>query len=422
MNNGLFREEASTKRGLHDMGSVYIHQPPSYYTISISMLLVVAGIILYAYFGTYTKRATVHGLVMPENGLFRVTSPASGQVSGIEVREGEHVNKGQPLFRITNAQISKSGETNEQVRKQISKRISLMQDRIGRSAANHDREKELIEQRLQAMTSEISQLEHELQILGQREEIALSQKERISKQAKKGFASLSRLGQAESELLDLSRQKLTAEREISSLHREKSSLYSSMVDITNRHQSQQTESENSLASLRQELAELDVRQESITSAPFNGTVTGVHAREGTTVTTSSLLASLIPDNAKLTAYLYVAESKAAFLAKGQKVRIRLDAYPYQKYGMVTGSVTAVTQSPYAITELPAHVATAVQSDNENQSLYYQARVELDSQSIRANGEDTKLKAGMIFEADVMQEKRRLYEWVLEPIYSMTGKF
>ena len=148
----------------------------------------------------------------------------------------------------------------------------------------------------------------------------------------------------------------------------------------------------------------------------------MHAREGTTVTTSSLLASLIPDNAKLTAYLYVAESKAAFLAKGQKVRIRLDAYPYQKYGMVTGSVTAVTQSPYAVTELPAHVATAVQSDNENQSLYYQARVELDSQSIRANGEDTKLKAGMIFEADVMQEKRRLYEWVLEPIYSMTGKF
>ena len=118
----------------------------------------------------------------------------------------------------------------------------------------------------------------------------------------------------------------------------------------------------------------------------------------------------------------MAESKAAFLAKGQKVRIRLDAYPYQKYGMVTGSVTAVTQSPYAVTELPAHVATAVQSDNENQSLYYQARVELDSQSIRANGEDTKLKAGMIFEADVMQEKRRLYEWVLEPIYSMTGKF
>ena len=106
MNNGLFREEASTKRGLHDMGSVYIHQPPSYYTISISMLLVVTGIILYAYFGTYTKRATVHGLVMPENGLFRVTSPAPGQVSGIEVREGEHVSKGQPLFRITNAQIS----------------------------------------------------------------------------------------------------------------------------------------------------------------------------------------------------------------------------------------------------------------------------------------------------------------------------
>ena len=421
MDNNLFRPEASTNRGVHNMGSVYIHQPIGYYTMAIAVMAVVSGILLYSYFGTYTKRATVHGLVMPESGLYRVTAPAAGQVASIEVREGEHVRKGQPLFRITNSQISKSGETNEQIRQQIKRRISLMTDRIKRATENHDRERELLEQRLKAMGDEISQLEHQKSIIEKREDIALSQKERIRKQARRGFASMSRLGQAESELLDLGRQKLGMEREISTLHRERSSLYSSMVDIESRRQSQMTESESTLASLRQELAELDVRQESITSAPFQGTVTGVHAREGVTVSTSSVLASMIPDNTKLSAHLYVAESKSAFLAKGQQVRIRLSAYPYQKYGMITGTVASVTQSPYAMSELPAHVGTAIQSEGEAQSLYYQAKVELDSQSIQAKGEAKQLKAGMIFEADVMQEKRRLYEWVLEPIYSMTGK-
>ncbi|MDO4681294.1 MAG: HlyD family efflux transporter periplasmic adaptor subunit [Lautropia sp.] len=421
MSNSLFREEVLTQRGVHNMGSVYIHQPLSYYTIAITMLLVVMVIMLYAYFGTYTKRATVHGLIMPKNGLFRVTSPASGQILTVEVREGEYVRRGQPMFRITNAQLSKSGETNEQVREQIKKRITLMTERILSAADHHNRERGLIEQRLQAMEVEILQLQHELKILERREEISSEQKDRIEKQAKRGFASLARLGQAESELLDLKRQKLIAEREISSRHRELSSLQSSMVDLKNRHQMQLTESENSLASLRQELAELDIRQESITSAPFSGTVTGVHAHEGATVSATSLLASMIPDNAKLIAYLYVEESKAAFLENGQEVRIRLDAYPYQKYGMITGLVTSVTQSPYAITELPAHVAAAIRIDSERQSLYYQAGVELDAQSVRAKGQDAKLKAGMIFQADVMQEKRRLYEWVLEPIYSVTGK-
>lgn len=417
----LFRKEVSINRREQRMGAVYIHQPPSYYVISITVLVAIVTVVLYAYFGTYTKRATVYGLLMPEKGLFRVTSSTPGQILKIDVREGEHVSKGQPMFRITNAQVSKSGETTEQIRDQVERRIELMNERIRRVTENHDREMALIELRLQAMMGELGRLQYELKILGRREEIASIQRKRIEKQAKRGFASLSRLEQAESELLDLSRQKLAVEREISALNRERSSLKSSMVDSKNRHQTQLTESENSLSSLRQDLAELDVRQESITFAPFSGMVTGMHAREGETVTGSSLLASMIPDNAKLNAYLYVAESKAAFLAKGQKVRIRLDAYPYQKYGMITGSVTSVTQSPYAISELPAHVASAIRVDNQSPSLYYQAGVELDSQSVRAEGKNMKLKAGMIFEADVMQEKRRLYEWVLEPIYSVTGK-
>ena len=39
----------------------------------------------------------------------------------------------------------------------------------------------------------------------------------------------------------------------------------------------------------------------------------------------------------------------------------------------------------------------------------------------AYGNAQPLQAGMVVEADVLQEKRKLYEWVLEPLYSLTGK-
>ncbi|MDN7919179.1 hypothetical protein QZM99_13895 [Burkholderia gladioli] len=40
----------------------------------------------------------------------------------------------------------------------------------------------------------------------------------------------------------------------------------------------------------------------------------------------------------------------------------------------------------------------------------------------AYGKPRPLQAGMTVQADILQERRRLYEWVLEPLYSVTGKY
>lgn len=49
------------------------------------------------------------------------------------------------------------------------------------------------------------------------------------------------------------------------------------------------------------------------------------------------------------------------------------------------------------------------------------KVELETQSIAVYGNAQPLQAGMLLEADIIQDRRRLYEWALEPIYSVTGK-
>ena len=53
---------------------------------------------------------------------------------------------------------------------------------------------------------------------------------------------------------------------------------------------------------------------------------------------------------------------------------------------------------------------------------YRIVVELVSQRVNAYGQSLALQPGMTLEADVSLERRRLAEWVLEPLYAVTGKW
>ena len=52
---------------------------------------------------------------------------------------------------------------------------------------------------------------------------------------------------------------------------------------------------------------------------------------------------------------------------------------------------------------------------------YRVTVALDQQFVKAYGQDLRLQAGMVVDADIWLDRRRLYEWVLEPIYSVLGR-
>ena len=53
--------------------------------------------------------------------------------------------------------------------------------------------------------------------------------------------------------------------------------------------------------------------------------------------------------------------------------------------------------------------------------YCRITVALERQNITAYGKHEALKPGMLLDVDVLGEKRRLIEWILEPIYSLTGR-
>ena len=101
--------------------------------------------------------------------------------------------------------------------------------------------------------------------------------------------------------------------------------------------------------------------------------------------------------------------------------LRYAAYPYQKFGMGNGEVTEVSRSPYVVQELPTHIAATLGGLSQGGDPVYRVTVRIKDQAVQAHGLAHALKAGMLAEADVVQDTRRLWEWVLEPVFSLSGK-
>jgi multidrug efflux pump subunit AcrA (membrane-fusion protein) len=176
-----------------------------------------------------------------------------------------------------------------------------------------------------------------------------------------------------------------------------------------------------VASTSQELTESEAKRRLLITAPETGTATAVVAEIGQAVDTGRPLVSIVPQGATLQAQLYAPSKAIGFIKPGDAVLLRYQAYPYQKFGHAQGRVAAVSKTALPSSELATIGSLAGSAPGANAEPLYRITVDLHSQTINAYGKPQPLQAGMLLEADVLQDTRRLYEWVLEPLYSLTGK-
>ncbi|MFC3607474.1 HlyD family secretion protein [Stutzerimonas tarimensis] len=417
----LFRSEALSARREHSFGSVLIHRPWGYTVAAALALVLILLVAAFAYFGTYTRKATVTGLLLPHQGMLRLTANGTGVLAQIKVTEGQRVEQGDVLFLISGERISAAGGAQELIAQQLDQRMLLLERNRVLAEDRLTGQMRMLDSRLGAIVEESERLAEELRLLGRRVELAATHLHRQQQLVEAQFVSVAQLQQAEAELLSLQGQRQTLRRSRTNLDRERTELLAQRQEAELRHRTDLSEIDNGISLVRQEQAENDVRVEQAIVAPFSGIVTGLNAQLGQQILTGALLASLIPEDATLTAQVYVGPRQAGFIEPGQPVLMRYAAYPYQKFGMAHGTVSNVAKSPYAAQELPAHIASALQQASASAELFYRVTVELDSPTISVYGSAQSLQAGMLLEADIIQDRRRLYEWALEPIYSVTGK-
>src|SRR5690606_8675474 len=111
-----------------------------------------------------------------------------------------------------------------------------------------------------------------------------------------------------------------------------------------RQENQLAQLERALAEISQELIENEARRSAVVVAPSNGTATAVLAQTGQTVNADRPLLSLVPEDVDLQAELYAPSRAVGFISAGDPVRLRFDAYPYQKFGHHQGIVKSVART------------------------------------------------------------------------------
>jgi len=104
-----------------------------------------------------------------------------------------------------------------------------------------------------------------------------------------------------------------------------------------------------MAMLGEQRARLLRQDRPTLTAPIAGSVRDLAVRLGQRVDASTVLAAIVPSTGALEVQLYAPSSAVGFVRRGQKVQLTFDAFPFQKYGTSSGTVTWVSCVPSAPT-------------------------------------------------------------------------
>jgi len=381
------------------------------------MTLVSLLIAFFALFET-TRKAPVQGMLVPTAGVIRVFSNQVGIIKEIRIKEGQFVREGEILFVVSSERSTANSRSTEALVSELlaqrrdSFRIELQQ---AKAQAGHRRT--ALQQRARDLQGEITRLDN--QALMQQQRITLSEQTvaRFAQLKSTGYISAAQLQEREAELLDQRQRLLEVERIRSATQRDLVSTQAEEQDMTVQALRDENALRRSASTLEQDLTENEARREIPIRARQSGTITAIAANLGQTVGSATSLASILPEESMLEAEMYVPSHAVGFIKPGMTAMLRYRAFPYQKFGQHPARVREVATTSVRLEELPtAAMPGAAQSEP-----VYRIRLALEQQSVRAYGAPMPLRSGMLVDANVMLERRKLYEWVLEPLFSISGR-
>lgn len=157
-----------------------------------------------------------------------------------------------------------------------------------------------------------------------------------------------------------------------------------------------------VASQQQELIKArDIASNQVLTSPVEGIVQQlkVHTIGGVVQPAEALLV-VVPKDQLLEVEARVLNKDIGFVRAGQSVTVKVESFPFTRYGVIAGNVTSVSRDAIA---------------DEKLGLYYAARVRVAKSTMRVDGVDVLLSPGMAVTAEVTTGTRRVIEYVLSPV-------
>lgn len=381
--------------------------------VGLACALALAGLALLG-LGQYTRKAHVQGYLAPSAGLIKLYTPQAGTVVRAAVREGQAVRRGELLLELSSERTTAGG--GEAQAAQL-RELALRRDSLQREAA---KQAEIDTLAATALTQRVSGLAQQqahthTQLALQQQRVASAERTLARQQQLAAAQYISEVAvQQQQDELTAQRAQLEAlKRSAAALDGElagaRTELAASGLKRANNHSAIGRQ----VSELGQQLTEADTRRRVLLTAPADGVVTTLMVEPGQLAAPGAPLLSLLPAGATLQAQLLVPTRAAGFIRPGQAVALRYQAFPYQRFGHQAGVVAEVGRAVIQPGESALPLAP--------QEPVYRVTVRLARQDVPAYGEPMALRAGMLLDADVAVDRRRLVHWLLEPLLSVTGR-
>jgi membrane fusion protein len=414
------------------LGTVRIAHRPRHTLVAGVALFLAGALVAFAAWAQVTRKARVPGVLVPQAGTIHLGAQAPGTVASRPVLEGQQVQRGQVLFVLDIGRSSADGEVGALVAHTLQQREATLRAELVLREAHARQRQQALAERLRSLAGEARHTQSEVELAQQRIELAARSAERFGELAAGGFVSALQAQARQEELLELRARAQAAERARAAFDRERQAVQAESAAAITQWHTERTQLERALAQLDQERRENDARRQLVLTAPADGIVTALHAPPGTAVQAGQTLLTLVPVSPRaataepgtaspgggpevpLEVELYAPSRTAGFVRPGQPAWLRVAAFPYQKFGMAAGTVAAVSRTPVNPQDLPAGQQQALLAAAQSAEPLYRIRVRLHAQELRARDGTHALRPGLALEADIVQDRRAIWEWVLEP--------
>lgn len=395
---------------------------------TITLFFVLA--IVWAAFGEIDIVAVAQGRIIP-NGHSKVVQPLEiGTVKAIHVKEGQQVNSGDILIELdsdsTRADVNRLVSEVERAEREVNRFRKLTEWAIRGNSANVDVQADNSGNK-GLLLEQWAEFQDRLAMLAREEDRQLAEKRSAEQQVNKLKAILPLLNRRARDQKQLADKKLFAEQKYLETEQERLSnlhdlrtyesrveeLDASIEEVRARKKFAQSEfhrqmledleeADRGLSNARQELIKAQKRLSAQTVlAPVSGSVQQLAIRNiGAVVTPAQELMVIVPSNERLEVEALLENKDIGFIDTGQVATIKVDAFPFTKYGAIRGKIVGISSDSL---------------HDEEKGFVYKVRVELESSSIRVSGRDVMLSPGMSVSVESRTGSRKAIEYFLSPL-------
>lgn len=404
----MFRIEAvqAQRQSLH--GGVHLAPPLSWQIIGYGLLGVLVVTMTFLALGSYARVETVTGKIVPDAGSAVITPTRNGIVTRLYAREGDAVPAGAPLVDIRAEEVLLGGGTGPE---RVDAALADEDARLAAQQRSTDRTAGVSRERYAAqaagLRNELTALDGQITLQRRLVEVANDGFNRIREVAAKGYIT-------KRDLEDREQTMLSRQQQLAVLEQTRADKSATLAQTLRAMDEALGTAHSATAGIAGSRADIASRRYTVAAgrgytltAPIAGIATAVTARLGQPVQPGTSLLTVIPKGAHLEAQLYVPTRAAGFLAKGQPVRLQVDAYPFERFGAVTARITGIS------------TAAIVQANATGQGEpVYLVTAALADPAVRAFGQRRPLQADMTLTARIITEKRSLAEWLFEPLMAV----